>query len=308
GRVLKKIDANKKPTTYTYENKTSRVKSETDALGNVVEYAYGPDGNVTLVAERATEVRYNPTKDFQRQEFESYRASTMTYDALGRMIKLTMPGDQEVQYAYDSLGRVMGAQYKNGRKDLFTLDGLGRVKQEKQYANLSSGMVTIERKHDLLDRELSMKASRGGRVINSVSRKYTPYGKVKEKTVNGVTTKYTFDDRGLLKKEELPNGYSVTYTYDEEGRMTKLSADDGGAAGTREETFEYDGLHRVTKASRYGGFVTNKLGYDSLGNVLFDEQILKGSAYKFEYEYDNTGLKKSLKIPKLVADTSSQTL
>lgn len=74
-----------------------------------------------------------------------------------------------------------------------------------------------------------------------------------------------------------PNGTVSTHTYDPRWRRIDTAVAPGpGVQGTTVQVFEYDGLHRVTRAEDDDVDVT--VVYDSLGRVVEEAQDLSGGA------------------------------
>ncbi len=173
GRLTTKTYANASTVTYAYETTTSRLKSVTDALGQVKTYAYAKDDRPTGIAYTNAA---NPTPNvgftwdpfFPRlasmtdgtgtrqytyvpvgslgarqvqQESGPLAASTiaLAYDELGRLASRTVAGAGPETFQYDALGRLTGHGSDLGA---FTLGYLGQTDQVTSRQRASSTLAT----------------------------------------------------------------------------------------------------------------------------------------------------------------------
>jgi RHS repeat-associated protein len=145
---------------YTYEATTSRLKSRTDPLGQVKQYAYASDDQVrqisyvnavnpTATAAFAydpwfprlvsmtdgigtTQYAYGPVGSLgalqvvQTTGPPSGATIGYAYDALGRLISRTVAGESAETFQYDALGRLVG---HNSDLGSFTLSYMGETGQ-----------------------------------------------------------------------------------------------------------------------------------------------------------------------------------
>ncbi|WP_369034861.1 SpvB/TcaC N-terminal domain-containing protein [Streptomyces adonidis] len=221
---------------YTYgdpgakHNAAGRVTKIEDAAG-VVKREYGPLGEVV------EETRTLPGPLHSTSVFTTgYR-----YDSFGRVLSMTYPDGEELEYTYDSGGQVTAAE---GRKKHYTYDYLKSLDYDKfgQRTRIELG--------------------------------------------NGTSTTYTYDaeDRRLAAlNSALPKGDSfqnLNYTYDAVGNLTRqenatepvTSGSEPG--GPTVQTYEYDNLYRLTKAT--GSYAVSKhktdtyslsTTYDTIHNI-----------------------------------------
>ncbi|MHB8884742.1 MAG: RHS repeat-associated core domain-containing protein [Methylovirgula sp.] len=173
GRLTSKQYANNSTVTYTYENTTSRLKSVTDALGQVKQFAYAHDNrplgisysnavnptpNVGFIYDPyfprlvsmtdgngTTQYSYVPVGSLgalQLQQEASPLANsaiTYTYDELARLVSRTVAGAGSESLGYDALGRLISHASDLGA---FTLSYLGQTSQVTQRALANSTLAT----------------------------------------------------------------------------------------------------------------------------------------------------------------------
>jgi RHS repeat-associated protein len=137
--------------------------------------------------------------------------------------------------------------------------------------------------------------------------KYNPKGQRERITYgNGATTRYTYDEKTFRLKQLLTtrnNGTDVlqdlNYTYDQMGNITKITDNAqqtiyfNGAVVNPSQTFEYDALYRLVKAT---GREHASINADSEPEIEGYNQALLSPEdggvmrlYQRQWEYDNVG-------------------
>jgi len=173
GRLTTKQYADTSTVTYTYENTTSRLKSVTDALGQVKTYTYAKDDRPLGIAY-TNAVNSTPNVAFTYDPYFP-RLASMTdgtgtrqhtyvpvgslgalklqqesgplpnsaianaYDELGRLSGRTVAGSGAETFQYDAIGRLTGRTNDLGA---FTLDYLGQTDQIATRTLASSPLAT----------------------------------------------------------------------------------------------------------------------------------------------------------------------
>jgi len=129
-----------------------------------------------------------------------------------------------------------------------------------------------------------------GDTLYTVLKEYDPIGNmtklIEDVTSTGtLTTTYVYDDNDRLTKQTTPEGVETRFTYDERGllltRTLELGTTDANTSNTydlngnrtkvtdalgNETTFAFDALDRLTKTTSDIGNVTDRF-YDDAGNV-----------------------------------------
>jgi len=140
GRLVTKTYADSSTVTYAYENTTSRLKSVTDALGQVKTYSYTPDNRVSAIAYTGA---VNPTPNVSFA-YDPYfpRATAMTdgtgttsyaYVPVGSLGALQLQSETTplasgaISYAYDALGRLSSRTVQGSGAETFAYDAIGRL-------------------------------------------------------------------------------------------------------------------------------------------------------------------------------------
>jgi len=148
GQVLTATDPLAHTTSYSYYTDTSfntageghtvgDLWKETNPLGQVTEYT-SYDQNGRLLSSRdpngaVTENFYTPRGWLQAQYFSHHNSSRLTsytYDKVGQLKTVTLPGGLVSTYSYDAAHRLTGITDNRGNSIIYTLDAAGNRIQE----------------------------------------------------------------------------------------------------------------------------------------------------------------------------------
>ena len=179
---------------------TSLVKS-VDNNGELLEYSYDQNGNITSISKNGTVV-------------ESY-----TYDALGQLISVTR-GSDVYGYSYDAAGNILSVT-KNGTA--FKSYGYTDSEWKDLLTSFNGEAITYDAIGNPLHyRDGISMTWESGRQLSTLSKSglsagfaYSADGYRTEKTVNGITTRYYYvGDR--LQYQQTGNDILV-FVYDDKG-------------------------------------------------------------------------------------------
>jgi YD repeat-containing protein len=273
-----------------------------DTTGNKTTVEYDESGNAlkTTSVERAALV--NDRTYVSRAVFDQLSRLRRTIDPMGHTRELHYDARDQVELETDAEGTLRldpatGLMVNDaGNSRAYEVDGLGRLRKETRAlrvggvggnptdrANLyhPDGEVVIEYTYDRVSRLRSIRDDKSQTTTfdyDALSRRTTTT------LADGRRYTATYDDNDNVLATTDPNGTTITRTYDDLNRVTSLVAAVGsGVVGTTAQTFEYDGLSRLT-ASRDDneGFTPEGAGvttgercgwtYDRLGRVLTETQ------------------------------------
>ena len=213
-------------------------------------------------------------------------------DAFGRVAKEIFPDSTQVQYAYDELGKLENVIDQNGNEIKFAwnkygLDSrataVGQITQNyyDEYGRLVGVDSQFEGKKS--DRSLSYKYDDLDRFANisygaseNETLKYDSWGKLIEKSKNGLVSKFKYDHFGrLVEKSE---GSTITrYAYDNYGKRISRVLIKGKEV--LDEYNTYDKFGRLVKTESNGKVV--EYVYNKKNQLA--EQIIDGNRVVFEY-------------------------
>ncbi len=217
--------------TYTYDNR-GRTKKVDNHDGSFVSYTYDNNGNITSVqTQDSTITKTYDVLNRLKTVTDAQGTTTYTYDEVGNQTGVTLPNGVTTNYAFDSLNRVTAIAHLNsigttlGRFE-YTYDNAGN---KKQVVELSGR--TIDYTYDNVNRLTGETITNDPNGINTTTTyTYDLVGNLITKTVDGVTTTYTYN-----KNDQLINQGSSTFTYDDNGNLISKDA----------TTYDYDDLNRL---------------------------------------------------------------
>lgn len=274
GRKTRYSDANSGTITYTY-NVAGDLLTQTDARGIVIRKEVDGLGRITKVYPgNETPVVY---------EYDAGNSISST-NVIGKLTKVTDESGV-TELAYDRKGNVIGEKRTiDDLQVLFqrTYDPFGRVK------TITYPEGTLVRNHYTGTGQLAFLTmdSHDGNSLNHTVVSYegpkiedNKYY-IERKTGNGIKTKIGFDPLRMrpqslvtyLKDSSVEQ--SMKYDYDKRGNISAIT---DLLNESRNQSFEYDHLNRMTKA--IGKYGEENYNYHRNGNLLN-----KGA---FTYSYDN---------------------
>ncbi len=129
-----------KTETTVYETTTSRVKSSTDAKGQVTTFVYNKDNSTAsyaytnaAIATAGASFTYDPYFARRTGMVDQFGTSSLTYKPIGTNGALSLDTEDApftndtVAYAYDALGRVNSRTVAGAAAESFGYDALGRT-------------------------------------------------------------------------------------------------------------------------------------------------------------------------------------
>lgn len=280
GRPTTKKYADNSTVTYTYETTTSRLKSQTDALGQVKQNGYALDDRLSSISylnavnptpnvsyaydpyfprlasmtdgTGTTQYSYGAVGDLgalQLKETSGPLANSnidYTYDELGRVVSRTVQGSVAETYSYDTLGRPVSHGSALGS---FTMSYLGQTGQITQRALTGTTLQTNwSYLNNLGDRRLREIANTG-----LTSGKYSTFDYVTnaEDMITGTTES---SDAATV----YPTVLTQTAAYNNLNQLTTLSGQSrtydavGNLTADGTRTFSWDAENRLVGISYPG--------------------------------------------------------
>lgn len=182
-------------TSFRYD-KRDRLMETIDPTGNKESVLYDGNGNVRSITNRNGETII----------FE--------YDALNRLVKKSLPGNQVTAFAYDEVGNLISVEDPDSRLTL-SYDAENRLLSASTAGSPTQPPVTIEYRYDRNGNRRMMTDSLTARTL---SYKYDALDQV-----TGIArVRFAYDARGLLKRTERINDVTTTRGYDAVNQLAKL--------------------------------------------------------------------------------------
>ncbi|MCR9204234.1 MAG: hypothetical protein NXH75_06640, partial [Halobacteriovoraceae bacterium] len=272
GRRAEMIIPNGTKVGYDYD-KANRIKeiSHLNGSTNLATFNYGYDdnGNITSVnTSRSALSNLSPTLSY-------------TYDAINQLISATNPiqGQVDETFNYDNLGnrlrnqnQTQDAVYDESNRLLenqthtytYDLEGNMTSKEDKGTGFLTQ--YTWDEENQLI--QIIERNSISTPATKTVNYVYDVLGRRIEKSVDGVITRYIYDNEDILF--ELDGNNQITKVFTHGGGIDEpLSFEDKLA----QQTYFYhaDHLGSIIGLSNSSGNLVQNYVYDSFGNVsIFD--------------------------------------
>ncbi len=273
GRTTVKHYADGTTESYAYEATTSRLKSKTDALGQVTSYAYNADDTLAGVSYSALASSTAPTAPvsfaydpiFPRLTSMTDGIGTTTYSyypitgtaGSGRLQFVASPvagapggAVDIVAYSYDALGRV-SSRTVNGSSETASYDALGRL------ANVSNALDTFKYGYaDETARVTSVQSAHGPAVALS----YFDAAKNPEQSDLLKQMTYTAPSTGQILSQ-------FGYTYDPTGNVKTFTETHLAPAGGSPDAGSPAGAMGMTLPGPHGSGHGTSTGHGWMGNL-----------------------------------------
>ncbi len=238
---------------------------------------------------------------------------TSTFDAYGRVLTQTMPGEtvHKTTTTYDALGRPLTVTAPDTTQTTYTYDGLTTSVTDAN--NHTHTTVT-----DILGRTLSVTPPTGP----AVTFTYDPLGNMLTAERGGAAMTLTYDKAGRKLTMDDPDMGFWQYSYDALGNMkTQLDArgclltltydelnrpDMKISSGTCGQQVNVDYDYDSTVNGNYGKgrrtSMTDGSGstiwlYDPRGRVWKETKVISGSSFVTEWTYNLADLPETMKYP-----------
>jgi RHS repeat-associated protein len=295
------------------------LTSVTDAAGHITTITshtggglplavVDPNGVITTIVYSPRQWRISSTVSGSTGTFEK----VLTYDAVGNLVRITLPDNSFLANAYDSAHRLVKVTDAVGSYAVYVLDALGDRTQTQIFS--SSNTLTWQRNDtfDALGRSLVDTAGAG----QTTSRTYDANGNVltvtdglKHTTINtydalnrlgsstdanGGVTAHAFDAHDRVISAQDANGNPTSYVRDGFGEIIQQSSPDSGTV-----VFHYDADGNVTSRIDGLGVVTTQI-FDILDRPL-TTTYPADSSENVAYTYDQTGVGFSFGVGRLTS-------
>lgn len=285
----------------TFDSSTGRVKTQTDADGNIWHFDWdadttGPTGTGT---ETITDPRGNVSTDqyygnLLIQHIDADADTTeYSYDPNGDLTSVTDPNGHTTTMTYDANGRMLTRTNAVGDTETWTYDADGNQLSHTSYRGKTTSHTYTS--GDLL---ASTTDPRG----HTTSYTYNALGLVATKTIprdatTNEVTHYAYDGDGNPTTVTTPSGAVTSYSYFPTGQVKSITDPDGNISGaplaqqeahTTHYTYYDNGLLHTTTDPNDN--VTTDT-YDGEGNLI-EEKVADPSgttASDTVYGYDPNG-------------------
>ena len=263
-------------------DKNGNLLTETDALGNKVQYAYTPEGwleSITRADGTVLTFEYDKTGSLLVQNVGDGQTVESSYNEIG-MVTEVSSAEGTIVYQYNGQGYLVSVTNVNGDVVSYTYDAYGN----KTSMTYPDGR-TVSYTYDRMNRMTSVTGLDG-----DVTRyAYDAAGRRVETASSTLTTAYSYDSVGNLLTQATSGASEIafSYSYNKNGYITGEVRTEGGK--TTESTYAYDALGQLTSFLQSTGY-EEQYAYDKAGNMT--EKVLTGTdgietALKMSYNKGN---------------------
>ena len=299
---------------YTYDY-LGRMLTETDAKGNVTEYQYDIEGNVTMIIYPDDTVQFIHFDMAGRKIIEYDReltATRYTYDEPGRVTdtKRNMEGSStaETKRYYDKNSNVIKESVKNNAQGT---SGAGSTSPDATYTD-------TEYAYDSMNNVIGVTTA-GGAVqywydvanrVTAMSTGLTAIDPNSTAPTDGAITSYTYNKLSYVATETDALNQTATYTYDYAGNAKSITDRNGNVttnvygpygitsssitdgSDTEMYTYTYNDMGQVTEAKLYSNNTltdTVTATYDMFGRKLTETNNGRTNSYIYDKNSNLTG-------------------
>lgn len=270
-------------TTVTSVNSRGQPLSVDDPNG--IETDFGYDGRGRVVS-----ITMNPGA--------GQAVTTIDYNAVGDVSKITRPDGSYLEYAYDDARRATSVTNNAGEKIEYAYNAAGSRTSSTTKASDGTIVRTLSRTYDELDRLMSnigassqttsFTYDKVGELTtitdprsNDYSLGYDALGRlISETDQSSATTNYTYDEHDNVVNYEDPESFDTTYVRNGFGDVIRRDSPDTGITD-----YVVNKLGEVTQMTDARGVVTN-LAYDDAGRLV-SQTYPASSSENVTYTYDS---------------------
>ena len=273
-QVLSVTDDNGRVTTTAYDT-ANRRSVITDAAGNTLTIAYDANSNVISITEVEKSDLGNPDETFViATAYDNLDRIAQVVDNVGNIHRVGLDSRNNQTVGVDALGNETRSVYDGRNRLTSTIRDL-----DSDGADGDGPDIVTAQGWDDTSRLIGQTDANGNATVygyDALNRRATTT------YADGAVHSITFDvhDNALTNTDA--NGSVVTNTYDLLNRVSgnSIVPGPGVSSDTTLETYEYDGLSRLTSAQDDDSLVTRS--YDSLSRVT--RETLNGETTTCVYD------------------------
>lgn len=279
GRLISEtFDENEENKTYYYEYTPSgQVASTEDPQGNIIEYSYDENGNITYITD------------------ELNRITRYTYNELNQVVEKINPLGEKFINTYNDEGMLKSTKDENGNVTKYETTEDGKLSKITNPEELDKDNPKFEKISYDSNGYISQQVSPEGEMQkiennsiglpikltdplnNNTKIEYNDNFDMSKKLYpNGTFEKYDYDNSGKLNKYVDTLGNVTEYNYDKMDNLVSLTTSHGTTA------YEYDSGQRLIKKIEPNGGINNYI-YDNLGRLI-EAKNPAGKSTKTEYD------------------------
>lgn len=303
GRLTTKTYPDSSTYTYLYEQKTSNVKTRTDALSQKTNYFYNPDGtlyqtsypnpiNPTAPVTNYWDLNFKRLTKTTKNDWGSYSytynnyvtssgATPITGGGMLQLVHNDVIANSDTTYVYDSLGRTTNRSINGASNSVtWTYDAMSRVTAESN----ALGNFTYAYVDNTAGSSKGVTRLASVTYPNSQVTKYDWYPATQDERLQQIANlgptgntisqfSYRYDPAGQIKQwQQLQGNTSLNYAldYDQAGQLTAAAASGGPPTNAylKQNYYAYDPASNRTGNQSSTVTRARFTGTVTTGNVL----------------------------------------
>ena len=236
-RVMQVKDGYGNISQYTYD-KNDNLTSVTDARQNVTSHNYDRHDNQVLTTDALSgevDVAYDGQQRIISVTDQNGNETTYTYNGLGQLVELDSPDTGVTTYTYDAQGNRSSATDARGITVQYQYDALNRLTTVTYPASTTENVTYVYDDTTQGSYQLG-RLSRIDFNSGSIRYYYDAHGQITQEVhaLSGVnyTTSYAYDAAGQLTDMTYPSGLAVHYDYNAAGQVELVTASYQGPGDT----------------------------------------------------------------------------
>jgi RHS repeat-associated protein len=256
-----------------------------DGLGRTWKtVSRGPSSSQDIVVETTYGARGLPVEVSEPYyASDTPRITSYEYDALGRVVRVQLPGNREVLTSYEATSQT--ATDPDGRQATSRFDAYGRVVELER--TLNGQPAVTQTTYDPLGRRIGMTDPVG----ISWTWGYDSLGRLREEWDPDAGHRvYTYDKAGRPLTQVDAKNQTTTFTYNTGGRLATRSNSSGTATLSYSQARTgYYNVGRLTTVALSSPSTTLYLDYDALGRPVKQRRVLDGTTYTLTKSLNPSG-------------------
>jgi len=299
-QLIRTTDAKSKKSYFAYKANGSPSVIK-DANGNLIKAHYNGLGHKTSLDDPNMghwEYRYNALGELRYQKDATNITSVFNYDKIGRKSSQVVGGETQRWY-YDSAVGYGKLRYdtRNGNNSYsryYNYDAQGRM--TKQTLNANSQSIVTETAFD--SHYGRVKAQGYGGKFAIIEHQYNEYGyptvDIDTKTGKKLISRNRYNAMGNVTKQQFSNQLIQTFNY--ENNLTQVNAvctntstSCSSGSQTQSQLYDYDAFGNVTRRNDTAGGRNESYRYDLLQRVIKATVSVGGLTVPMDYNYDSVG-------------------
>lgn len=274
GAMVRHMDKNKHSYYFKYDKSGRCIRTWDDNGLYEYQFDYPPDEHLTVVTDSIGHIKtYLYDNHLQTLIEKNHTGAPLSiqYDELGRIIASTDKLNQSTSYQYDKAGNITGVMRADIRLAALSYDNNHRLVKL-----IDANRNTWEQRFDDHGRITEKIDPLGKRVQYAYNRQ----GDLADVTEERLTTRFEYDDHGLVSTVTRGKNNPTTYQRDTSGNITAVIDPTGQAA-----RYVYDAKCRLIQAVQPSG-ISQSFDWDPEDNLLIHTDP-NGRQTRFEYGVGN---------------------